>query len=331
MTTKSELLDGIRKLAREGQLSREELLAAHQEGLAAREIPAAPDREAASRFSLAEILYFLGGGIVVFGIAIYLGQNWALLNAIAKIAVTLGSGIAAYITAVVLITDERTEKISSAFFLIAALVMPIGMYVTLSVAELDIGAGWMSCIAALLLAIYLMSYFLFRKNVLLLFSVFFATCFFFSCASFALEVGPVWAGLQFYEKLWLIAGMSYILLAYSFEQGPRAPLSGFLYGAGIFVFLGGALLLTGWRPAQNRLWEAIFPFLAFGAMYLSVVLRSQKFLIFGTLYLMLYLLKITAEYFSNSLGWPLALVIGGLLLVAAGAVAIHLKRSYISA
>lgn len=330
MTEKSKLLNGIRKLAREGLLSREELLAAHDEGFAGRQIPVKPVSEVSSHFTLAEILYFLGGGIVVFGIATFLGQNWTLLNGFTKVIATLGAGTAAYVTAIVLIADERTEKISSAFFLIAALVMPIGMYVTLTVGELNIGYGWMSSIAAILLAIYLGSYFLFKKNVLLLFSIFFATCFFFSCASLLIEA-PGLHSLRLYEQLWLIVGLSYMLLAYAFERGLRAPLSGFLYGAGVFVFLGAALLLTGWRPVQSRTWEAIYPFLTCGVMYLSVVLRNQKFLIFGTLFLMLYLAKVTMEYFSNSVGWPLALVIGGFLLVTAGAVAVHLRRKYIFA
>lgn len=339
MIAKADVLGGIRDLARQGQLSREELLAAHEEGLAGRQAAEAPgaktqeasEPEVRGRFNIAEILYFLGGGIVAFGIAVFLAQNWGTLNGITKIAATLGAGTAAYVTAVILIADGRTEKISSAFFLIAALVMPIGMYVALDVAGLGIGYGWLSGIAAMLLAIYLVSYFLFEKNVLLLFSIFFATCFFFSFTGYVLGIESILLSLRLYEQEWLIVGLSYMLLAYSFEQGPRAPLSGFLYGAGVFVFLAAALLLTGWRPSQNRTWEMIYPFLTFGAMYLSVVLRNQKFLIFGTLFLMLYLMKITGQYFSNSLGWPLALVLSGFLLVAAGAVAIHLKRRYISA
>ncbi len=148
---------------------------------------------------------------------------------------------------------------------------------------------------------------------------------------FALSIESILLSLRLYEQQWLIVGLSYMLLAYAFEEGPRAPLSGFLYSAGIFAFLAAALLLTGWRPFHSAVWEAIYPFLTFGTLYLSVVLRNQKFLIFGTLFLMVYLVKITAQYFSNSLGWPLALVLSGFLLVAAGVVAIHLRRRYISA
>ncbi len=131
MISKTELLGGISERVREGQLSREELEAAFEEGLAGRRVQDAADREGEaavadpetrSRFSIAEILYFLGGGIVVFGIAVFLAQNWAGLNGIAKIATTLGAGTAAYVTAVILMADQRTEKVSSAFFLIAALV-----------------------------------------------------------------------------------------------------------------------------------------------------------------------------------------------------------------
>ena len=74
----------------------------------------------------------------------------------------------------------------------------------------------------------------------------------------------------------------------------------------------------------------IFPVLVFGALYLSVHLKSKSFLTFGTLFLMGYILKLTSEYFSDSLGWPLALVIAGLAMIAAGYLSLYLKRKYMT-
>jgi len=45
---------------------------------------------------------------------------------------------------------------------------------------------------------------------------------------------------------------------------------------------------------------------------------------------MAYILKITFEYFSSGLGWPLALVIAGLAMIGVGYMSISLKKKYLS-
>ncbi len=70
--------------------------------------------------------------------------------------------------------------------------------------------------------------------------------------------------------------------------------------------------------------------LALGTLFLSINLKSGSFLTFGTLFIMAYILKITAEYFTRGLGWPLALVIAGLMLIAIGYLSFYLKKKYIS-
>jgi hypothetical protein len=77
-------------------------------------------------------------------------------------------------------------------------------------------------------------------------------------------------------------------------------------------------------------WELVFPGLVFGVMFLSVYLRSKAFLTFGSLYLVAYIFKITGEYFAESMGWPLVLVLTGLGLIAIGYLHFSLKRKYLS-
>ena len=128
----------------------------------------------------------------------------------------------------------------------------------------------------------------------------------------------------------LCTGLVYALLGYYFTQTPQRALTGALYGFGVLFFLGAALALGDWKPNQNAFWELIFPGLVFGVMFLSVYLKSRAFLTFGSIYLMVYILKITAEYFADSLGWPLALVLTGLGLIAIGYLHFNLKKKYLS-
>lgn len=143
--------------------------------------------------------------------------------------------------------------------------------------------------------------------------------------------GPYFDDWKFHEYRVLVASIAYMLLGYAFSKNERAPLQGFLYSFGILGFLGAALTLGGWEPNQNVFWELIYPGFVFGALFLSVHVKSNAFLTLGTLFLMAYILKITSEYFSSGLGWPLALVIAGLAMIGVGYMSLSLKKKYLSA
>jgi len=63
---------------------------------------------------------------------------------------------------------------------------------------------------------------------------------------------------------------------------------------------------------------------------MSTHLKSRIFLIFGSLALGAYLTKITAEYFSDSLGWGFSLVVVGFLLMGVAYLAVRVNRRYVS-
>lgn len=326
MATKEELLASIRDLAAQKRITRSEVDAAYDEGSGSKAGPVF-----SKRIGVSEILYYIGGAVVFLGISILLWQNWSTLNPITKILATLGSGVAAYFLGLIWSREERTEGVGTAFHLISALVTPLGLYVAFDNAGFDAsGYGAQSLISGILLATYLLSYVVFRKSIFTLFSILFGTGLFFSFTSFLVGGNPYFGSGEFFEYRVLVAGLTYMLLGYSFTQSEKAPLSNFLYGFGILGFLGAALALGGFSPARNAFWEIIFPGLVFGTLFLSVHLKSKAFLTFGTLYLMAYILKITGEYFTSGLGWPLALVLAGLMLIAVGYMSFYLKDKYIS-
>lgn len=324
MATKEEALEYIRSLGEQKTVTREELDFAYDSGAGIK-----TDAVLTKKLGIAEILYYIGGAIVFLGIAIFLAQNWATIGFATKVLSTLGAGIAAYIVGVLFTSNEKTETAGSAFYLISALVTPVGIGVIFDNAGFDTSSyGAQSLISGILLATYLLSYFVFQKNVFTLFSILFGTWFFFSFTSFLMGGGPFYQDWEFYEYRVLVIGLSYMLLGYTFSKNERSPLSGFLYGFGILGFLGAALALGGWEPNQNIFWELIYPGLVFGALFLSVYIKSKAFLTWGTIFLMAYILKITSEYFSSGLGWPLALIIAGLAMIGVGYMSISIKRKY---
>ncbi len=332
---KQELLQEIRTAAAGKKISREEVIAAYGAGVG---MPMA-HASSLKRLSVVDVLYFIGGAIVFIGIAVLIGQHWNELGVPTRILATLGSGVAAYIVGVFLSRDERFGTVGTAFFFLSALVMPIGLFVVFDAAGVEVGgAGMQSVVAALLLAVYLASLFVFRRTLFIFFSILFGTWLFFSFTSFLILNSPHLATPEFFEYRVLAAGLAYVFFGYALHEAvaavgePReeySALASWLYAGGVALFLGAALALGGWSPNQNAFWEVIFPGLVFGVIFLSIYLRARSFLAFGSVYLMAYILKITAEYFSDTLGWPLALVLAGLCLIGIGYGAFRLNQNYL--
>ena len=101
-----------------------------------------------------------------------------------------------------------------------------------------------------------------------------------------------------------------------------------VYGFWVVLFLASSLALGGLEPNQNVFWELIYSLLVFGIICLSAFVKSKSFLIFGVIFLVVYILKITSEYFSSGLGWPLALVLAGFAIMGVGYWAVRLNKKY---
>ena len=322
---KQELLSSVSILSSQKLITKGELLKAFENG---------NERKSSvltKQIGISEVLYFIGGFIVVLGIAVLIWQNWNILNSFTKILTTLGFGIAAYFVGVILNKEEKYGAVGYAFHLIAALIMPLGIGVTFDQAGFNASSvGTQSLIAGILFAVYLNSYLLFKKPIFSFFSIAYATIFFFVFTNFLVGSNPYFADIKFYEYKFLMVGLSYLFLGYYLSLTEERVLSGVLYGFGSLFFLGAALALGGWEPSQNAFWEIIFPGFVFIILLLSVYLKSKPFLIFGTIFLMIYILKITGEYFSGTLGWPLSLMICGIALIGIGYYAFTLNKKYLS-
>ncbi len=319
---KQSALAVVKSLVDQGNISKQEVLALFEYD--------APVSAKTSK--LVEILYYIGAAIVCIGIAVLIGQNWDTLSSFVRILVTLGTGLAAYVVAILLASRRVSEKIAQAFFLIAGVVLPIGLNVAWHEGGYNLSSpGIQTIIMTILLIVFFISWWLYRRATLLLFTTLFGIAFFYVVTSFLLNGRPVFDEPAFTEYRTLFVGLSLALLGYFFSGKTTRALSGSFYAVGVLAFLGSALALGGYKPEQNMFWELIFPLLAFGVIFLSVQVRSKSFLVFGALFLIGYIFKLTAEYFSDSLGWPLALVIAGLLMIAIAYGSLQISKRYLHA
>jgi len=138
--TKTELLQAVTDFVRQHLVTKEEVVEAVDRGIRGvqESFSKRPDPATRQRLSVAGILYYVGGAIVFMGIAIFVGQHWGELPVPTRLLTTLGSGIAAYVVGVLLYQYERLETMGQAFFLISAMVLPIGISVAFDEAGLKI-------------------------------------------------------------------------------------------------------------------------------------------------------------------------------------------------
>ncbi|RJQ37167.1 DUF2157 domain-containing protein [Candidatus Parcubacteria bacterium] len=299
-----------------------------------RTIAAAPAPERAGwirhRFTIAEVLYALGGVLVLSGIGVLIAQQWQNLPTIARILVTFGSAVAAYGVGIALLSHPALGKLGQVFAALSGILMPIGVATILYEMDLDIGAlNTQVLLASVCLLIFGVSSVVFRRTVFYVFTLLFGTWFYFATALWLVEGNPMFQTGRFIQYLILIAGAAYLALGYYFDLRSMEYAARRLYAIGTLGFLGAAFALGGWFPDQNAFWEFIFPFLAVGFIFLSVPTRSGAFLTLGSLFLMGYIGKITAEYFADTFGWELSLVVAGLLVMATGYVSLRLRRKYL--
>lgn len=322
---KEKTLSAITILAEEGLISEREVRDAFEVGAIARE----PQRH---KVGISDVLYYLGAGIVVAGIAIFIGQKWSILSDITKVLATLGAGIAAYFVGVLFGIYKQLEGPSSGFHLLGAFLLPGGIHVLfIDVFKWQETLAGSTTVIGGLFMLYIFSYFIFhKKSIFLLFSILFGTGFYFLFTDWLGEGSMLGEDYALYRVLG--AGLTYMVLGYAFQyKDMQKGIIAFLNFFGIVAFLGSAMALGGWTPTawDNILFEVIYAGLALGVIFLSTFLKSRAYLILGTLFLMGYIAKITGEYFADSTNWPLALIIIGFSFIAIGYGALELNKKYL--
>ena len=325
---KQQLLSEISQMAQSGKLSQAEVLAV---------FPGAPagmqETATAKHLSISEILYYIGGAIVFLGIIVLCYQNWDSFSSFLRIFITLGSCLACFFIAVLLNRYENLKKASDAFFLLFGMLAPLSAGVVCNEAGVDLtNNGLWVLVYIILTAVFFGVFWYFKqKIILLLFSIAFATILFHYLI--ALLVGQNLSADDYY-KIWeyqfLVIGLVYMLVGRYLALTSQKVLVGALYGFGSLFFLGSTLALGGWQPNQNAFWELIYPLLVFGMIFWSVYAKSKAFLVFGTIFLIAYILKLTGEYFTSGFGWPLALVIAGLVIMVVGYYAVKINKQYLT-
>ncbi|MES2579247.1 MAG: DUF2157 domain-containing protein [Pseudomonadota bacterium] len=264
---------------------------------------------------LSKLFGYIGGIFVFAGIGVFISMYWDDFGSAARVLVTLGTGLVAFIMALVCLTDKRYERAATPLFLIAALLQPTGILVMLN----EYSSGGDARYGLLFMATYMLiqqaATFWAKQRTVLAFSAILFGCIFF------VNLFDIW---DVNEKLiGIVIGISLICVAYALNQSRHLPVAPFWY------FVGSAILMWSvFEAVEKTPFEIIYLGLAAALIFLSTTVRSRALLAVGTLSMLAYIGYFTAKNFANTLGWPIALVIIGIALIGMSAFAVKLNNQY---
>ncbi len=285
-----------------------------------------PQMKKSTTFSATKILYVLGASIVVIGIIFFVAQIWNDIGSAGRISVTLGIGLLITLAGSVLLKSRPGESIGMVFHAIGGLLIPGGAMVTLSELSTGIDHPWVVAITfVIIFAFYLLLNSVHKNVVLTLFTIANGTASIYMIVN-AIIQGSFYNNGDIYAYLTMVIGASYLLFAHSFRGGWNDKLVGSLYLLGSAGFLGAAFS----QIFDSTAWQILYVFIVLGGLFLSVKMKSGAILAMSTFALIAYVSYITSEYFADSIGWPVTLIILGFVFIGLGYASITINKRYIS-
>lgn len=295
---------------------------ARQHGLSAGEIAAALDAASTARAEnrwqrvLVRVLGYLGGTFVFAGIGVFVALQWDQLNPAARVIVTLGPGLVAFVLALLASRDRRFEQATTPLFLVAAAMEPTGMLVAFE--EFGSGGDWRlaSLVTSGTMAFQFGATFgALRRSTPLFITILFGALFWWT----ALDLLGADDAL-----IAMAVGGAVFLAAVRVDLQGRGEITPFWYFCGAAGFLYGLFDAVERSPL-----ELVFLAFAAGFVYLSVVLHSRTLLSVATLAILAYTAWFTGEHFVDSIGWPMALMSFGMVMIGLSVLAFRIDREYI--
>ncbi len=308
MSLKEDALQDIVSLARHNQITLEEIAQAFN----------SPQIQIvkASSSVLSKLFGYIGGIFVFAGIGVFISMYWDDFGSAARVIVTLGTGLVAFIMGLVCLADKKYERAATPLFLISSFLQPTGILVMLQ----EYSSGGDVRHGMLFMAVYMLmqqgaTFWAKGRTVLAFSAILFGSIFF----------ANLFDILGVNEKLiGIIIGTSLLCIAYALNQSKHLAIASFWY------FVGAVTLLWSiFESVEKSPLEPVYLGASALIIFLSTYVRSRTLLLVGTLSMLLYIGYYTAKHFANTVGWPIALVMIGVALITLSSLAVRLNKQYI--
>ena len=306
MTTRETALSQISALAREHNLTADDIAAQ-----LIRDGAKTPEGQANM---LVRLLSYLGGLLVFCGIGFFISLQWDALDSLSRVIITFGPGLIALILAVATVRDERYVRASTPLFLIAAFMQPLGFFVFLS----EYFTGNDTPLAAMIVfgPMFIQMAALFwslKRTSLAFFALSFAFLFFWALMEkIGMDGDVIATGL----------GLSGLLVSAAVNRTPHRAFVPFSYLVFAACLAGGMFALL-----EGSIADVLLLAVAYLLIFASVRAQSRALLFAGVVTTLAYLCYFTDRYFAETIGWPIALIVLGLVMIGLSAYAVKLGKS----
>ena len=319
---KTELLQELWQKINAGEITREELASQFALPTLTPSTPILPDKESA-HFSITSMLYVFGAAVVIIGLIIFISQIWDDLGSAGRILITLGLGFIVTLSGSLLLKQKPENAIGSVFHFIGGMLIPGGALVTLEELDLTSDSAWPFAITfGIIFLFYLILNSAHKRAVLTFLTIANGTTFVY------LLVGAIddFRSEHLYSYLTMTVGASYLLLAHSFRDGWNRKLLGALHFFGALGIFGAGFV----EVLDSGIWELFYFIVVFAGLALSVYMKSRTILVLSTLFLIVHVSYITGEYFADSFGWPISLMLLGFIIIGLGYGSVRINKTYIT-
>ncbi|HNQ91729.1 MAG TPA: hypothetical protein PKI93_02245 [Alphaproteobacteria bacterium] len=302
--TREEALGQIKTLIAEHKFTQHDLISL---------FTALPSTEESGNL-LQRVMIYIGGAFVFMGICVYIGMIWDDLDSLSRVIVSLGSGFIAFILGLFTMGDQKFVKAATPLFLIASALEPTGLFVFMDEYLPPSGNIAKASTVVFLFMLLQMAVALIatNKTSLLFFTTFFFFAFLHSLMSWV-EVDEEYGALTL--------GLSGLMVAWGIGKTQHAVTSAFYYFWGATFTAAAAFDLLEDTPA-----DVLLIGVSAAIIYLSTLAASRTLLTVGVISLLAYLGYFTDEYFKNIVGWPIALIVLGLIMIGISIFAVKLGK-----
>ena len=266
--------------------------------------------------TLSRIFGYIGSILVFSGICIYIGMQWDYFGSAVRVLVTLGLGFAIFIIALLMMGHPRYDRVATPLLLIAALFQPAGVFVMLD--EYSRGGDPLHGVLFMSTLMFIQQGAVFwqKQRTTLAFTSIFFGCSFFVTAFELLEMTG--------NLSWLTIGVSVMFISWALSHSRHNAIAAFWYFVGSVTLLYSAFDMLEGQP-----FEVLYIGLTALIIYISTATRSRTLLLVGTFSMLGYISYFTYEHFSNTLGWPVVLILCGIIFIVIGSVAMKINARYI--
>ena len=304
MTTRNDDLQHIQSLIQTHHFSKSEILNLFQNSAIADQ----------SGSLLQRVMIYIGGAFIFMGLCVYIGMIWDDIDPLSRIILSLGSGFVSFILGLFCLGDKRYTKAETPLFLIAAGLQPFGLFVFMDEYLPHTGQfAKAACFVFAFMTIQQVIAFLATKSTSLLF---FSLFFFYSFLCTLLNLLEIDA-----PEGPMVIGLTGLMVSWGISQTEHKSIAPFYFfwssiltAAASFDFL------------EDTSFDVLLVGVSAGLIYLSIVAASRTVLTVGVISLLGFLGYFTDEYFKDLVGWPIAMIVMGFIMIGVSVFAVKLGK-----